>query len=185
MTDDRTAVKLKQGDKKALLKLINKYSGYLAVIVGEIGKENFTREDVEETVADCFIKLWSLAPDITITGGELRAYAAVTARNIAVRKLKGRGIEYLPPGEDTLLPADSVPAPDGEQDNAVWLNRCIERMPEPDRDIFVLRYFYFYTVKEIARSLSINAKTVESKLQREKEKLKCEVQNRGMVHEEY
>ena len=51
---------------------------------------------------------------------------------------------------------------------------------EPLRTIFILRYFYFYKVKEIATVLKIPIKQVENYLYRGKETLKQELLKRGI-----
>ena len=51
---------------------------------------------------------------------------------------------------------------------------------EPLRTIFILRYFYFYKVKEIATVLNIPIKQVENYLYRGKETLKQELLKRGI-----
>ena len=44
-------------------------------------------------------------------------------------------------------------------------------MKEPDRTIFLLRYFYFFKVKEIAERLELPPKKVENILSRRKKDL--------------
>ena len=41
-------------------------------------------------------------------------------------------------------------------------------MKSPDREIFIYRYFYQHSIKEIADKLALKAKTVENKLSRGK-----------------
>jgi RNA polymerase sigma-70 factor (ECF subfamily) len=59
----------------------------------------------------------------------------------------------------------------------------VNSMDEPTRSVFILRYFYYEKVNDIARRLGITPKTVENHLYRGKGKLKWELQERGIQYE--
>ena len=63
------------------------------------------------------------------------------------------------------------------------LHTCLEQMKEPDKSVFLYRYFYGYKVKDIAELLKISAKQVENILYRGKEKLRKDLMERGIFHE--
>ncbi len=52
------------------------------------------------------------------------------------------------------------------------LERAMREMPDEDRDIFTLRYYYDMTYKEIGEKLGMKAKTVDMRLYRAKRKLR-------------
>lgn len=60
------------------------------------------------------------------------------------------------------------------------LEEVLEDSQEPLRSIFILRYFYFFKVKEIARMLELSSKQVENHLYRGKDVLKKALLERGM-----
>lgn len=60
------------------------------------------------------------------------------------------------------------------------LHQTIEEMDEPARSIFILRYFYFEKVADIARQLGLPYKKVENILFREKSKLRRILTERGI-----
>ena len=60
------------------------------------------------------------------------------------------------------------------------IHRSVDEMDEPDRSIFILKYFYFLKNREIAEKLNISLKQVENRLARNKEKLKAKLMERGI-----
>lgn len=67
-----------------------------------------------------------------------------------------------------------------KEEEAKILADVLKNAEEPLQTIFILRYFYFYRVKEIAAVLHISAKQVENYLYRGKESLKMELLKRGI-----
>ena len=62
------------------------------------------------------------------------------------------------------------------------LHTCLEEMKEPDKSVFLYRYFYGYKVKDIAEMLLLSAKQVENILYRGKEQLRKDLSERGIFH---
>ena len=56
----------------------------------------------------------------------------------------------------------------------------MEELPPPDREIFLLRYYLYQPVKEIARRLGMTPKAVEHKLRRGRERLRKKLIERGV-----
>lgn len=56
-------------------------------------------------------------------------------------------------------------------------------MDEPDKSIFIFRYFYFKKVKDIGIKLNLSPKKVENSLYRNKEKLKKSLIEGGIIYE--
>ena len=50
--------------------------------------------------------------------------------------------------------------------NEKLLHKVINEMEEPDRSIFILRYFYFYKIREIAQLYQLKEDNVESRIRR-------------------
>ncbi len=57
-------------------------------------------------------------------------------------------------------------------------------MGEPERSVFVLRYFYFFSIKDIALELDIDSKKVENILYRKKAMLRKLLIERGITYNE-
>lgn len=56
-------------------------------------------------------------------------------------------------------------------------------MEEPDKSIFILRYFYFEKIKDISSRLGLSPKKVENCLYRQKDKLKKALIEGGIIYE--
>ena len=61
--------------------------------------------------------------------------------------------------------------------------KTIDNMEEPDKSIFILRYFYFEKVKDISSRLDLSPKKVENCLYRQKYKLKKALIEGGIIYE--
>ncbi len=55
------------------------------------------------------------------------------------------------------------------------VHEVIKEMEEPDRTIFILRFFYYETVKVIAETVHLKEDNVESRIRRGKEEIKSRV----------
>ena len=63
------------------------------------------------------------------------------------------------------------------------INELVSALPEPDREIFIRRYFYMEKLSEIAKHIGINPATVGTKLFRGKKKLEQLLKERGECYE--
>lgn len=159
---------------------VRRYSAYAAKIITMVGGSFLRIQDIEELTADVFVSIWRNAEKIDIKGDSLKCYIAAVARNKAKTALKQDNINFLPLDEDVISTErdldDRIIA--AETDNLVI--EVVKSMFEPDRGIFIRRYFYFQKTSEIAKQLSINKKTVETRLLRGREKLRKTFLERGI-----
>lgn len=65
--------------------------------------------------------------------------------------------------------------------NKKIIKDTIDGLPQPDKDIFIRRYYLYEAVKDIALSLNLNAKAVENKLYRGKDKLRTALIDNGII----
>lgn len=182
MNDWEIAVQLKNGRNIYLERLINKYSNYLACIIKNIGRDLFTKEDIEEIIADVFILFWKNVNkfDFEYTAYSLKGYLSSIARNTAINELKRRKIEFIPLEEDLLYF-------DGDENDILIrkemesaVKNSILEMEEPDKAIFMYYYYYGLKTHEIANILTMKQKTVESRLLRGRDRLKKILLERGI-----
>lgn len=143
-------------------------------------------EDIEECVSDIFVKLWKSIGDYDSRRGSLLAWIYGIARHTAIdrlRQLSGR--EQLLTSEEEAGESLGV-TPDfleqvAQRENARLIRQTVHAMKQPDRNIFLLRYFYFLPVKEIAGKLGLTEKQVENRLRRGRQRLKKELTERGVI----
>lgn len=143
-------------------------------------------EETEECTADIFVKLWQDISSFDGEKGNLSAWICGIARHTAIDRLRKRKGEKAVPIADFKDEERLGVAPDFSdevvrRENAAVIRAAVHGMKQPDRNIFLLRYFYFLPVKEIARQLDMTEKQVENRLRRGRKKLKAELTKKGVI----
>ena len=171
MREERILQKLRQGDPAALEALMDRYIPYVSTIVWNILRSAMSKEDAEEVVSDVFLAAWNQAGDIQ--PGFTKAWLGAVARNKAKTKLRSIGKE-LPLEEDILeIPDEQTPVTATERKEEQRLVRqAVDRLGEPDHEIFLRHYYYAQTVSVISREMHLNPSTVKTKLSRGRQRLK-------------
>ena len=185
MSDEEIVLLLKKGKSKYIENLIDKYYKYLSVIIYNVGNKQFSNEDIEEMVSDCFLKFWLNIQrfDYHRENEGVRKYLAVMARNLALNSLAVRKNNVINLNENVAVDDGGG----GEFENAFErkeisfeVKKRILEMDDPDKTILLYRFFYYLKAREIASILGMNQKTVETKLLRGKVKLKKILEERGV-----
>lgn len=141
-------------------------------------------QDIEEAISETFVRLWRYGRSFREERNtSLKSYIYSIARNASIDKL--RDIH----GSETSLDAiENFQMPDElniedfviSEEESELIKQVIYSLEEPERSIFVLRYFYELKVKEVAERLSLPVKTVENKLHRTKAVLKVKFEEKGV-----
>ena len=90
---------LKAGDTGALSEIIGFYTPYLYTVASNIMDPPMSREDVEETVSDTFVRLWEHRGEVM--PGKLKPWLAAVVRNCAKDVLRSHRLNE--PLEDDVL----------------------------------------------------------------------------------
>ena len=152
-----------QRDERAIAESAAKYGAYCRSVAGRILRND---EDTEECVSDTWLHAWNAMPTdrperLRRGGGEL---------TLALEEL------------DELIPAASDTEKAVEQRE---LSRCIgnyvNQMREPERGVFLCRYWYLAPVKEIASRFGFSEAKVKSMLLRSRRKLKTVLEKEGYL----
>ncbi len=179
--DDQQLITLMQNDpEKGVEQAIRQYGGLCkAVTVRILGADH--QQDIEECISDTFLKLWRAVDGIDLQKGNLKAYAASIARNTAINRLRSqkRVYELLPLEEDGLEMELDLESELSRKRNGEIVRQTVLELPEPDREIFIRRYFYCERVKAIALQMGLSPKAVENKLFRGRQRLKELLIQRG------
>lgn len=149
-------------EENDLASLMEAYTPLLYTIaVGILGHSR--REDAEECVADVFVAYWRNR-DRAI--GNVKAYLAVSAKHMALNRLKQiRRRQYAELTEEipdlaSLSPEEEVM----ETVNGEIVRQVLAILKPPDGEIWLRRYFWCQSVKEIARQMGLKPKFVENRL---------------------
>ena len=127
-------------------------------------------QDAEECTADVLAAAWRHADELSRSGAPLRAWLIVTARNAAFDALRRSGRRAEMPLDEALLPADGEPPESSALEDAV--ETLVAQMPQPDREIFMRKYWLLQPSREIADALGLAVQTVNTRLFRGRERLR-------------
>lgn len=140
-----------------------------------------SQPDAEECVSDTWPAAWNTMPPKWPRN--LCAYLGKLTRNISLNRLKALRREC----RDTSLTVafeeleDCIPAPD-DTDSAVicgWLDEYLGTLGQLDRQLFVGRYWYNHSVKELARHYGLTANAATKRITRVREGLRSFLTERG------
>lgn len=184
MKDEELLAILIKSPERGLLELMNEYGAAVATICRNF-LYDFPESDIEETIADTFIKFWRSRYQFQLNEKySLKSYLYAIARNAARdRRRKERKADIFSLEELQLDLPDGFDLEEEVQrkEYEAILHTCLEQMREPDKSVFLYRYFYGYPVRTIAAKLSLTAKQVENILYRGKEKLRKDLMERGCI----
>ncbi|MBN7772023.1 RNA polymerase sigma factor [Clostridium aminobutyricum] len=183
MNDNELILLLKSDPQEGLTKAIDLYGGTVKWIIQKI-IGNHCQQDTEECVSDTFVKLWQGIDRFQNDNGVLlKSYLYGIARHTAIDFCRKRNAqeELFPIEENDLGIHVDVTEELAKSENIRILQEAVDALPEPDRKIFIRRYFLQERINAIAESLSISPKVVENKLYRGKKVLKDSLIERGII----
>ncbi|WP_025027862.1 RNA polymerase sigma factor [Caldalkalibacillus mannanilyticus] len=185
MNDQALLNGIKQKNEDCYEQLIDKYMRYVAAIIAKIAGKRLNSYDIEEISSDTFIKIWTKADRIELQGDSLKAYLAMTARNLTLNVLRQRGNRIEEELKEHVATADSTEEYVYQKEEQQEIQKLIGQLPEAEQEIIVRRYFYQEKVKDIAQKLGINEKAMSARLGRSKNKMKMLIgQKDGTIRKE-
>lgn len=131
------------------------------------------KEDAEDVVQDTLFNIWRKKEDWDAINN-LEAYCFRSVRNIALDKLslKDNQTESIPLGYDKQTLEQDIQSKLEEKEKLAELEQLVNRLPERQRAIFVLREIEEFSYKEIAEILQISEEQVKVNLFRSRQKLR-------------
>ncbi|MDR0852043.1 MAG: sigma-70 family RNA polymerase sigma factor [Clostridiales Family XIII bacterium] len=184
--NDRKLIRLILEDPdRGIAKAVHLYGGITKVICRNILR-GFTPEDVEEAWSDSFVRLWQRADRFDEhRNASLRTFICMIARSTALDKrrkcMRVFGVDF--PDDEIVDVSVDIENDFARMRNEQILHEVVAKMPEPDRTIFTMRFFYFFRVKDIAERTDLKPKQVEYVLHSRKKKLQEALQERGITNE--
>lgn len=183
MEDEQIIELYYKREQTAIVKTKEKYEGYCTVIARNI---LYNREDSEECVNDTWLHTWNSIPPQQPK--ILRAFVGAITRNLSIdkyRKLhskkRGEGnMELILEELEQCVSKDSV---EGHIDRIVLgesINSFLAELPKEKRMLFVRRYWYLDTTKEIADRFGLTEAKVKSSLFRMRNKLRHTLRKEGI-----
>lgn len=182
--DDNEIVKLfTERSEAAVAEAVKKYKTYCTRIAVNI---LHSREDAEECVNDAFMKAWELIPPHKPEN--LQAFLGKLTRNLAINRHRSSAAEKRGSG-DTALAFEELSAVisdstsiENEAERRELLNEIsafLKKLPERKRNIFIARYWYCESLRDIAGKFSVSESNVSVILNRTRQKLREHLLKRG------
>ncbi len=166
-----------------------KYGGYLKTIAYNI---LYSFEDASEALNDTYFKAWdSMPPE---RPNILSAFLAKITRRISLNKRRDKRAEKRGGGElDLVLDELSESIPSGmsvekEIDSKALtetLNRFLGSLKQTERDMFMRRYWYMDSIKDIAGMFGCGESKVKVTLFRTREKLLAVLKKEYFADEDF
>ena len=173
----KLAERLKKGDERALSEIIGEFTPFVATIIRNIANGQFQKEDTEEVITDVFVTLWRNADKLDVD--MLKPYIICIAKSRAKDRLREQKANLISIEDIQAQAVENVFDECENNDLYKALEREVENIPEPDREILIRYYYYYQSVGKIAEVMKMSAGTVKSKLHRTRQKLKKALTEKG------
>jgi RNA polymerase sigma-70 factor (ECF subfamily) len=183
--DDAQIIQLYfERSEDAIEKTKIKYGDFCFHIANNILK---SKEDAEECENDAYLKLWNAIPPQR--PNVLKSYLGKIVRNLALRRYEyysaqKRNVELeiaFSELEECIVGLKSVEGQFDVGDLEKSVNRFLHTIDREPRIIFVRRYWYADSMKEIAARFRISESKVKSSLFRTRNKLRIYLQKEGFM----
>jgi len=170
-------------DEQAITETDIKYGSYCFSIANHILCD---AEDSEETVSDTLLQVWSTIPPKH--PDQFKLFLAKITRNLAFSRWRKRSAEKRGGGEmDLVLEelAGCIPGTERIDDRlnakelAGIISGFLDSVPDRERNIFLLRYFYIEDAAAIASRYGMKRTNVNLILSRTRSKLKFHLEKEG------
>ena len=185
MQDQRIVGLFWARDESAIASAAAAYGGYCYRIAYNILQN---REDADECVNDTWLSAWNAIPPHKPEN--LATFLGKLTRNHALNRYEKRRAQKRGKGQTELALEelkDCVPTPGSIEDalDEKVLTAAIEQFllaqPPLQRKLFVGRYWYLYSVRDMAKAYGIHESRAASILLRMRNKLKLHLQKEGIL----
>ncbi len=168
--------------EEAICETKRKYGRFVLGMIMHILRNE---SDAEECENDTYMSVWSVIPPQRPMN--FKAFLLKIARNQALKKYRFLNAEKRNPNVTVSLEELAECASDegdglryGDNELAEIINGFLETLNDESRKVFMLRYWYFSSVNDIAERCGISRSKTESMLFRTRKKLKKYLEEKGV-----
>ncbi len=185
MEDSRIVELYWDRSERAISETSNKYGKYCYTIAYHILSD---AGDADESVNDTYLGAWNAMPPHRPS--VLSAFLGKITRRISInrwseKRAEKRGGGQVPLALDEL--SEVIASPDTPEqaldvrELAAAVNRFLASLPEPERDLFVCRYWFLTPVAELSHKFEFSLSKTKSMLFRTRQKLKAHLEKEGFA----
>lgn len=184
MKDNEIIALYWERNEAAIERTAEKYGSYCRTISYNILNSD---EDAEECVNDTWLGAWKSMPPQR--PNRLATYLGKITRNLSLNRLKKHTAEKRGGSQTDLalseleecIPASATVEQIAEEKELVAsINRFLYAQPEQKRNIFIRRYWYLYSIRDIAVAYQMSESKVASALFRMRSELKAHLEKEGI-----
>ena len=173
----------KKDNKLNLEEIIDKYSGYVYKVVENAAKQNLSKEDIEEIIADTFFVLWKNREKLE-EDKPLNPYLAGIAKNLVREKARKQQKNYNIEDYENIIEGNNpIDLKIEQREKIQAIETILNKMSKEDITIFNLYYYEERKIKEIANILNFSEFKIKSKLYRIRKKIKKKLEKGGYRNE--
>jgi RNA polymerase sigma-70 factor (ECF subfamily) len=183
LNDETLAARVAQGDSAALEALYDRYaSTVLGVALKVLGDQGMAEDVLQET----FWRVWRSAATFQAERGSFTSWLFRITRNLAIDAYRRRNVRphAVTDADDSETVFDQTPDPDAdvaEQTQAILKHRQVRNaltsLPQVQRQVIELAYFYGLTRQEIAEATGEALGTIHTRARLGLQKLREELEN--------
>lgn len=164
MTDEELVHAYQKGNDHALAELLVRYKDRIYAVIFYLVRN---RELAEDLFQDCFVKIiTNLRKQNYDEQGKFLPWAMCIARNIVLDYFRTQKNKVMIRETDEWSPFDIIPEKTAspmdkiiEDEKTAHVRRMIERLPDHQREVVILRHYGGLSFKEISKLLKININT--------------------------
>jgi len=164
MTDQELVHSYQKGNDSALAELLDRYKERIYSVIFYLVRR---RELAEDLFQDCFVKIiTSLRKKNYDEQGKFLPWALCIARNIVLDYFRTQKNKVMIRESEDWSPFDILPERSAtpiekimEDEKTASVRLMIERLPDHQREVVILRHYGGLSFKEISKLLKININT--------------------------
>ena len=186
MNDKEIMFLFEKRSEEAIRETEKKYGSYCARIAYSILR---SEEDVKECLNDTYLQAWNSIPPNNPEN--LATYLGKITRNLSINKARNQKRKKRGGGQVRLALEElegCIPSVKGnaeqhleQQEIRKVINGFLKEQPESERIVFVQRYWYLLSIREIASQQEMSESKVMSLLFRQRKRLKKVLEKEGIL----
>ena len=169
-------------DEVAIKETKNKYGRLIFSIAKNILANN---EDSEECTNDTYLGAWNTIPPTR--PNSFIAYLCKIARNLSLKKLeynkaskRNLDIQVSFDELENVLADNQISNNTSNEEIANSINRFLMSQSEEYRNVFIRKYYFFDSIKDISKMYNISEGKIKSILHRTRNRLKFHLEKEGI-----
>ncbi|MFL0252747.1 sigma-70 family RNA polymerase sigma factor [Clostridium neuense] len=173
--DDKNFIKeLRHKNSKAMDYIVDSYSNLIYKVIYSILYSNYDISSIEECATDVFMSIWNNIDCFDMEKGTFKTWVMTIAKFKAIdykRKLMKRS-DYTDIDNLNLASGENIENAFILKEKRNEILSAINEMKEPDKYIFLKRYFLNEDIDSIAKSLGLTRAAIDNRLSRGRKFLK-------------